>query len=38
MKKFIPEKEILKIVLGVCYAIKDLHEADPPIAHRDIKV
>jgi hypothetical protein len=22
----------------VCYAIKDLHEADPPIAHRDIKV
>jgi serine/threonine protein kinase len=37
-KQPIPEKVILKVVLGVCLALKELHDSNPPIAHRDIKV
>lgn len=36
-KQHIAENVILKIVHGVCLALKQLHDSDPPIAHRDIK-
>jgi len=36
-KANIPEDLIIRIVLGVCSAIKLMHHSIPPIAHRDIK-
>lgn len=32
------EQEILRIVYDVCLAVAFMHEQDPPMAHRDLKV
>jgi len=35
--KYIAEPIILKIFLGVCVAVRELHNSSPPLAHRDLK-
>lgn len=36
--KSLAEDAILKIFLGVCKAVRELHNSSPPLAHRDLKV
>lgn len=36
--KHIAEDVILKVFLGVCTAVRELHSSTPPLAHRDLKV
>ena len=37
-KKSIPQAQILKIFAEVCEAVAHMHNQNPPIAHRDLKV
>jgi len=35
--RYLEENLILNIALGVCHGLKELHDSNPPIIHRDIK-
>jgi serine/threonine protein kinase len=37
-KKLMPQTQVLKIFAEVCEAVAHMHNQNPPIAHRDLKV
>ena len=35
--RYLKENEVLRLLRGISYALRELHSANPPLAHRDIK-